>query len=197
MANGKQDQESRQVDIVFDEETERQCASCLQTKKITSFNGKGHGRLNNGRKKRYRSKICRICERAEKVINGICKMCCQPTKPGSTLCEKHLQTLRICKKRQNEKDKALVLKNYGESCAYCNKTGAIFLTVDHIDNNGAEHRKKLRAGKNQGHNIYAWLRKNNFPAGYQILCYNCNCAKQTHGEEAVKKAILKDNPCKK
>jgi hypothetical protein len=64
----------------------------------------------------------------------------------------------------------------------------MFLTIDHIENNGAEHRRQQRNGQNKGHDIYAWLRKNNYPEGFQVLCYNCNCAKGIYGEQAVKDA---------
>ena len=25
--------------------------------------------------------------------------------------------------------------------------------------------------------IYIWLKNNNFPEGFQVLCFNCNCGK--------------------
>jgi hypothetical protein len=49
-----------------------------------------------------------------------------------------------------------------------------FLTVDHINNDGAEHRRKIGAGICS---LYWWLKKNHFPDGFQILCYNCNGAR--------------------
>lgn len=32
-----------------------------------------------------------------------------------------------------------------------------------------------------GSRFYVWLKKNNYPPGFQILCYNCNCAKGHFG----------------
>ena len=48
-----------------------------------------------------------------------------------------------------------------------------FLTMDHINGDGAKHRRET-----QGTHTYRWLKKNGFPLGFQVLCYNCNCAKR-------------------
>lgn len=76
------------------------------------------------------------------------------------------------------KNKMLVFNHYSNGvprCACCNESDDRFLTVDHINNDGAEHRKSVS-------NIYSWLVRNGFPDGFQILCYNCNCAKGIYGE---------------
>lgn len=52
-----------------------------------------------------------------------------------------------------------------------------FLTLDHINNDGAEQRKQLFGGRQGGARFYYWLKKNNFPEGFQVLCWNCNCGK--------------------
>lgn len=68
-----------------------------------------------------------------------------------------------------------------------------FMTIDHIDGTGHDHKA------NSGHrlcgaNLWRWLTHNNFPAGFQVLCYNCNCAKSTNNEcphVAQQQAMLK------
>jgi len=62
-------------------------------------------------------------------------------------------------------------------CPKCNEREIKFLTIDHINNNGAEHRKTLNLKSRSSGDIYHWLIKNNFPEGFQVLCYNCNCGK--------------------
>ena len=81
-------------------------------------------------------------------------------------------------KRANEwKDKRLkVLQHYGMKCSCCGETQIEFLAIDHIKNDGAEHRRTLKI------NIYDWLIKNNYPKGFQILCHNCNLAKAFYGK---------------
>ena len=64
------------------------------------------------------------------------------------------------------------------SCKCCGERMYGFLTIDHIINGGTKHRKIVKKNTD----IYFWLRENLFPEGYQVLCYNCNCAKQfNHG----------------
>jgi hypothetical protein len=55
------------------------------------------------------------------------------------------------------------------------------LQLDHIDANGADHRKLLKqegvGGYATGWFIYKWLIDNGFPEGYQVLCASCNIGK--------------------
>lgn len=81
--------------------------------------------------------------------------------------------------RSYQKLKNEVLTHYGSSCACCGST--IQLSIDHINGDGAEHREELfgnpRYGGGSG--IYTWLRLNDFPPGFQILCKRCNRSKGT------------------
>jgi len=70
------------------------------------------------------------------------------------------------------------LSAYGHSCACCGEPEPLFLEIDHIENNGAEHRKKIG---NSAKSIVEWLAKNNYPNGFQILCANCNQGKKRNG----------------
>lgn len=74
----------------------------------------------------------------------------------------------------------------GYKCACCPETTKQFLSIDHIENDGASFRRENFPKKSQangaGHWTYAWLVKNNFPAGFQVLCMNCNFGKRmNHG----------------
>ncbi len=65
----------------------------------------------------------------------------------------------------------------GVKCVCCGECELVFLTLDHIVGGlGSTQRKVLNI--NGGWNFYAWLKKKNYPTGYQVLCYNCNCAKR-------------------
>lgn len=68
----------------------------------------------------------------------------------------------------------------GWECTCCGETEKLFLSIDHIENNGAAER---RAGlyRGSGSAFYAWLRKQNFPPGYQVLCMNCQVGKHKNG----------------
>lgn len=64
----------------------------------------------------------------------------------------------------------------GYVCACCGETEPLFLTLDHINNDGGKFRKKY-GFKNHGPKFYKWLRDNGYPSGYQVLCSNCNHGK--------------------
>jgi hypothetical protein len=66
------------------------------------------------------------------------------------------------------------------SCFGCGVDTPEFLTLDHINGDGSLHRKTLNT--KGGANFYAWLKKNNYPPGLQILCMNCNMAKHNKKE---------------
>jgi hypothetical protein len=68
--------------------------------------------------------------------------------------------------------KMSVLEYYGNKCANCGEATYETLTIDHIHNNGAAHRKEMT--RDIFNLIYNEIvNKEDF----QILCYNCNCTK--------------------
>lgn len=87
--------------------------------------------------------------------------------------------------RRNEYAKGIrlmALAFYGGEIPECNCCGEKeikFLGIDHIEGGGVKHRKELQEA---GTTIYLWLRKNNYPEGFQVLCHNCNLAKGYYGE---------------
>lgn len=53
-------------------------------------------------------------------------------------------------------------------CACCGVEDLEFLSIDHINGGGYQHRKEV------GSSFYVWLRRHGFPEGYRVLCMNCN-----------------------
>jgi len=78
----------------------------------------------------------------------------------------------------NVRLRKLVLEHYGGKCACCGETYYEFLAMDHIEGGGSIHHKELRK---LGISICNWLKKNNFPEGFRVLCHNCNSAKGFYG----------------
>jgi hypothetical protein len=62
------------------------------------------------------------------------------------------------------------IEAYGHTCECCGETTYEFLTIDHIDGGGRRERDQHGGGSN----LLRALRKNSFPPGYRVLCYNCN-----------------------
>jgi len=68
-------------------------------------------------------------------------------------------------------------------CRCCGENFHVdFLAIDHISgrhkmNYEPELVKLGYSSKLLGSTLYVWIRKNNFPDGFQVLCNNCNYAK--------------------
>jgi hypothetical protein len=71
------------------------------------------------------------------------------------------------------------IKAYGGkcSCVGCGIAEPVFLAIDHV-NNDRQQRKHIHG---HGSKFLLWLKKNNYPKDFQLLCHNCNFAK-TKGE---------------
>ncbi len=66
-------------------------------------------------------------------------------------------------------------------CAVCGVNDIDVLCLDHINDDGAEMRKKYRTsgrGNGAGQNTYEAVKKLGFPEGLQVLCANCNLKKE-------------------
>ena len=74
-------------------------------------------------------------------------------------------------KERYAETRVLVIEAYGERCACCGEDTPEFLTLDHINGGGNAHRRKV------GADVWSWARRNNFPDILQLMCYNCNGAK--------------------
>jgi hypothetical protein len=119
------------------------------------------------------------------------------TPAGMEYRKKHAQYMKEYRKRNRKKVnlkqqenydrvRVEVLKHYGgdpPKCACCGEDNLVFLSIDHIKGNGSAHRRKIDPKKKMGGNGFVyWLKKNKFPKGYQILCYNCNFAKRQNAK---------------
>jgi hypothetical protein len=77
-----------------------------------------------------------------------------------------------------KKERIIALQKYSgkkPKCACCGENEIKFLTLDHINGNGNKHRKLIN------NNLVGWLKKHNYPKGFQVLCFNCNQAKGIYG----------------
>lgn len=77
------------------------------------------------------------------------------------------------------KERRAVLQAYGgehPSCSCCGEGIMQFLALDHIDGGGRKHRQETGGG-----GFYTWIRKNNYPPIFRILCHNCNHGRFLNG----------------
>lgn len=122
---------------------------------------------------------CHIRVKAEKMARytknrqaGLCG-CGRESRPDRQRCITCLERTR-CAARQLKAD---VFAIYGNRCACCGEDDNRFLTVDHVFNDGYKERKQ---GHRTTQTLYSALRKNGYSERYQLLCWNCNCAKNHH-----------------
>ena len=92
----------------------------------------------------------------------------------------YLKNKEECDKRAKDnmvKLKHEVFLHYspnGIKCERCSYNGMRALSIDHINGGGNTHRRSL-VGNARGGGIwfYRWLKKNNYPLGFRVLCMNC------------------------
>ena len=96
-----------------------------------------------------------------------------------------LSRQRMLRQMENMKNAVInVLTNGEGTCRWCGQGDQDVLTIDHIDNNGANHRRQMGIGC--GKLIYRYLVKNDYPPGFQVLCFNCNNKKEVLRRRAMR-----------
>ncbi len=66
------------------------------------------------------------------------------------------------------------------TCNICHENRMDCLSIDHIHGNGRKHRREIGLS---GQGFYQWLKRNDYPAGYQVLCMNCQFIKRAENKE--------------
>lgn len=143
------------------------CNKCGQGKLVEEFHKNRY--LKNGR--RNTCKECRAPERRElKYI--------EVNNAASATWRKNNRSKKyaICKIYVRKiKHETMAIYSLGlPKCSCCGELNEEFLTIDHINGGGNKHRKSL--GLIGGRRFYQWLKKNGYPSGYRVLCFNCNMA---------------------
>jgi tRNA-dihydrouridine synthase len=77
-----------------------------------------------------------------------------------------------------------VFKHYSPTltCQYpgCGFGDMRALSIDHINGGGARHIRQIQRN---GSSFYQWLKKHDFPPGFQVLCMNHQWIKRAENEE--------------
>lgn len=79
--------------------------------------------------------------------------------------------------RRRRELREMAFDHYGRGCACCGEKRYEFLAIDHIGGGGRKHFKEIGG---YGY-FYYWLKDNNYPTGFRILCHNCNQALGAYG----------------
>lgn len=88
------------------------------------------------------------------------------------------------RQRYHQKLRMAAFAAYGGRCACCGLDEWEFLVIDHVDGGGRIHRLEIGGGvekRGVGAGMYLWLKRSGYPSGFQVLCANCNMAKERAG----------------
>ena len=88
-----------------------------------------------------------------------------------------------CKRTKLTREKTALnaISHYSNNtmaCAACGCKDMRVLSIDHIGGGGVRHLKEIGRSRFMG-----WLKKNHYPAGYQVLCMNCQWIKRIENSE--------------
>jgi len=133
------------------------CSSCVEYMR-TKNNNTYHSRKNSG--------LCAHCGKEPPILH-------------ETLCQSCKQKNAHRCMDNRKKQKFTIIQHYGGKCALCGESDIDVLAIDHIAGGGTQHNKQLRE---QGTTLHRWLIKNDFPDGFQVLCFNCNMKKHLAGD---------------
>lgn len=150
------------------------CKKCLETKDINLF----YGYMKRG-KPAIRAR-CSDCLRLEAKNRSAFRRKSDPEimrKAAENWRNKNKSKYDEMMLRSRVRRRIEVIEAYGGKCKCCGEDRFEFLSIDHIENNGNEMRKK----HGDGVAYMSFLRKNKFPSGHQVLCHNCNLSKGFYG----------------
>ncbi len=116
-------------------------------------------------------------KRQNLVASGLCGYCGKESKKPK--CLECFNKKSPAQKLWLIRTKNEVFNAYGNKCVCCGETEPKFLQLDHVNNDGAAHRKEM---KHSGSFVYSYAKKHNYPDIFQLLCANCNWAKGLFGE---------------
>jgi hypothetical protein len=105
--------------------------------------------------------------------------------------EEYLQNNKAYIAEYKLKKKMDALTHYGNgkcACVRCGFDDIRALSIDHKNGDGYIHRKEIAGGTS----IYRWLKRNNYPEGYQTLCMNCQFIKRVEKHEYSRKSKKMD-----
>jgi hypothetical protein len=119
-------------------------------------------------------------EHAALIKINKCTSCRENPLSTKNLCRDCADKRSATMRKKNAAVRREVLIHYSLSdkpfCECCKIDKIEFLAIDHIDGGGVQHMKKIKTT-----NLAKWLKKNNYPDGYRVLCHNCNMSLGFYG----------------
>lgn len=158
--------------------TSKICPRCFTERPLSDF----YKRIDR-RGQLYTIKPCRTC------LNAAHRLWASRNREKAREHNRRNRIQYMAKPENREKEKIRTrlshrqlrlqfIRAYGDRCACCGLDDERFLTLDHVAGDGAKSRKVYGRWH---YGIYSALRRAGWPQQreYQVLCFNCNCAKST------------------
>jgi hypothetical protein len=67
-------------------------------------------------------------------------------------------------------------------CQRCGFDDIRALSIDHINGGGRKHTREMKL-RSDGRALYEWIKEDNYPQGFQVLCMNCQWIKRDENLE--------------
>jgi hypothetical protein len=127
----------------------------------------------------YRAKY-KASEKGKQSIKEYSKKVSESGERAEYLLAYHLRPEAKVKSEESRKRRQVEMYRqlfniYGKKCVCCGESNLNFLTIDHINGDGAAHRKETSS-----HTVEVAVKEAD-PSKYRILCFNCNCGRQYRG----------------
>lgn len=154
--------------------------------------------LKETAKKRLAAGLCKACGRYKlaAISSSRCRRCLKNEADNAFLRNQSdavKQHNRDTMRAWYQRLRLQVIDHYTNGtrkCMCCGYSGAEFLTIDHVGNDGNDHRHN--SGIKPGVKLFKYIINNNYPSTFQILCWNCNCAKAYYGNGVCPHKLKKE-----
>jgi len=164
----------------------RICKKCNETKPLNTF-------PVYNREKGYRRHECKECN-TERVESHHQANKVERLQKARERYQENPLAVWTPERRQRAKEldrvRYMRIKNkvfdlYGDECRACGERERLFLTIDHINNDGWKLRKE-NGYREFGIGLYIDILRNGMRDDLEVLCYNCNFGKRQNGGILVK-----------
>ena len=165
----------------------RTCRKCSEAKGLEEF-------PIYDKAKGYRRHECKTCNRlrveAHHVANKVHRLgrareryAKDPLAVWTP--ERKARAIELARVRY-ERIRNQVFDRYGGECVACGEQERLFLTIDHINNDGWERRKGPNGYRESGAGLYLDILRYGMRDDLEVLCFNCNFGKRRNGGTLVR-----------
>ena len=191
---------SRRGADAFTGQEQKRCTKCGELKPLSEFHQKRKTSRDSRCKKcksrydksRYGEDKRRKSTDRKRLLRdqGLCISCgTVPVSPqhGKVRCVNCMQYSRDASTKHRRKARNTLFEIYGgPTCACCGEGEERFLTFDHVNEDGAEHRLSIgKRSSGRGFSdvvsLHRALKQAGYPPVIQVLCFNCNMGKHLNG----------------